>query len=61
MLGELGVWLVRIADILPAIIGVWEAAKARDAQQELDASLTLVRAIKDRQAREEIENAPSSS
>lgn len=61
MLDELGTWLTRIADFLPAVIGLWEAAKARDPQQELDASLTLVRAMKDRQMREELANAPSSS
>ncbi len=53
MLDELGTWFLRIAALLPELIGLWEASKGNENQQ-LEASLRLVRAIKDRQAREEI-------
>ncbi len=54
MLTEIGIWLARIASFLPELIGLWEAAKADNPQQELQAQLNLTRAIKDRQAREQI-------
>jgi hypothetical protein len=54
ILTEIGIWLARIATLLPELIGLWEAAKAEDPQRELQAQLALTRAIKDRQARETI-------
>jgi hypothetical protein len=57
MLSELGVWLARIAAFLPELIGLWEAAKRPDPRDHLNASLALVRKMKDQQAREEIGNA----
>lgn len=53
MLDELGTWLVRIAAFLPELIGLYEATKGNENQQ-LEASLRLVRKMKDQQAREEI-------
>ncbi len=57
MIGEVGQWLVRIVGFLPELIGLWEAAKSPDPQQHLDASLALVRKMKDQQARETIEGS----
>lgn len=54
MISELGIWFARIARLLPELIGLWEAAKAPDPKHHLNASLALVRAMKDQQAREEI-------
>lgn len=53
MLDEVGVWLSRIVALLPQLVGLWEASKGNENQQ-LEASLRLVRAMKDRQAAEEI-------
>lgn len=54
MLTEIGQWLARIAQFLPELIGLWESAKAPSGQAQLEASLALVRKMKDMQAREEI-------
>ena len=54
MIGEVATWLGRILAVLPELIGLWEAAKTPDPKDHLNASLALVRAMKDRQAREEI-------
>ena len=48
-------WLGRIITVLPAIQALWEAARAGTPEQELAASLELVRAIKTKQAREAID------
>ncbi len=53
-MSELGVWFSRIASFLPELIGLWEAAKTPNPQQQLDASLALVRKMQDARAREEI-------
>lgn len=53
-MSEVLVWFERIVSFLPQLIGLWNAARAKDPRQELEASLALVRAMKDRQAREEI-------
>jgi hypothetical protein len=57
MMTELGVWLVRVASFLPELIGLYEASKSADSKDHLNASLALVRKMKDRQAREEIDGA----
>lgn len=57
MLSEVATWLSRILAVLPELIGLWEAAKGANPQDELDASLRLVRAMKDRQAAEQIGGA----
>lgn len=57
MISELAVWLERFARLLPELIGLWEAAKTPDPRDHLNASLALVRKMKDQQAREEIGNA----
>lgn len=54
MMSEVGQWLARIAGFLPELIGLWEAAKTPNPQQQLDASLALVRKMQDVRAREEI-------
>lgn len=54
MMSEVGIWLARILSILPELMHLWEAAKTNDPHQELEAALAVVRATKDRQAREEI-------
>ena len=54
-MGEVATWLGRILAVLPELIGLWEAAKQPNPQDQLNASLSLVRAMKDRQAREVIE------
>jgi hypothetical protein len=54
ILSEVATWLERLARLLPELIGLWEAAKAPDPQAHLNASLALVRAMKDQQARETI-------
>lgn len=53
-MSELGVWLVRLGALLPQLIGLWEASKQPDPQDQLEASLALVRAMQDVRAREEI-------
>ncbi len=55
MISEFGLLLLRIVSVLPEFLALWDAAKTNDPQQELDASLSLIRAVKDRQAREVIE------
>jgi hypothetical protein len=57
MMSELGVWLTRIVAFLPELIGLWEAAKRPDPHDQLNASMALVRRMKDQQAREEIGGA----
>ncbi len=52
-MGEVATWLSRILALLPELMGLWEASKGNENQQ-LEASLRLVRAMKDQQAREEI-------
>ncbi len=54
MMSELATWLGRILSVLPELMGLWEASKSPDPQQHLDASLALVRRMKDQQAREEL-------
>lgn len=54
MMSEIGIWLARIAGFLPELIGLWESAKKPDPANHLNASLALVRKMKDQQAREEI-------
>lgn len=54
MLTEIGIWLTRLAALLPELIGLWEAAKQPNPQQQLNASMALIRSMKDQQAREEI-------
>ncbi len=53
-MGEVATWLARIASFLPELIGLYEAAKTPNAQQRLDASLALVRAMESQQVREQI-------
>ena len=54
MIAEVAIWLTRILSFLPELISLWEAAKSPDPQEQLEASLALVRKIKDQQAAEEI-------
>ena len=54
MIPEVMTWLTRILAVLPQLVGLWHAAAAKDPRGELEASLALVRAIKDRQALESI-------
>jgi uncharacterized protein (DUF3820 family) len=46
-------WLGRMLAMMPALDALWEAARAGTPEQELAASLELLRAIKTQQAREE--------
>jgi hypothetical protein len=48
------VWLGRIVKFLPELIGLWQAAKDPNPQAHLNASLALVRKMKDAQAAEEM-------
>lgn len=54
MLSEVALWIERLAGVIPEFVSLWQAAETKDAKNELDASLTLIRAIKDRQAKETI-------
>jgi hypothetical protein len=54
MISELGVWLTRIVAFLPELIGLWEAAKRPDPKDQLNASMALVRRMKDAQMAEEL-------
>ena len=54
MIPEVMTWLTRILAVLPQLVGLWHAASAKDPRGELEASLALVRAFKDRQALESI-------
>lgn len=51
---DLVTWVGRIARVLPEFIGLWEASKDPNPKSHLDASLALVRKMKNEQAREEI-------
>ena len=53
-MNEVLVWIGRVLAIIPAFQAVWEAAKGGNPEQELAASLEMIRAIKTQQAREEI-------
>lgn len=55
MMDELLTWGVRLFKLLPELMGLWSATKAKDSTAQLDAQLALVRAIEDQQAREEID------
>jgi hypothetical protein len=55
MMGEVAMWLSRLLAVLPELMTLWEAARGGNPQQEVGAQLDLIRAIKDKQAREEIE------
>ena len=55
MLSEIGIWLERLASLLPQIIMLWEAAKGGNPQHELEAQLALIREVKNRQMREALE------
>jgi hypothetical protein len=52
--GEVTLWLERIVSVLGQVIGLWQAAKKGDPEDELAASLELVRAMKRRQTLEEL-------
>ncbi len=54
MLDELAKWGMRLFTLLPELMGLWEAARAQDSKQKLDASLALIRRIEDMQAKEEL-------
>lgn len=54
MIGEVAMWIGRVARLLPELMGLWEAAKAPDPASHLEAALALVRKMKDEQMREEI-------
>ncbi len=54
MTSEVATWIGRILSFLPELMGLWEAVKVKDPRGELDAQLALMRAMKDRQAAEEI-------
>lgn len=54
MIPEIVMWLERLVSLLPTIIRLWDASRAGDTRAELEASLALVREIKDRQAWEDI-------
>lgn len=47
-------WVGRALSVIPAFKSLWEAANSGTPEQELAASLELVRAIKTKQAAEEI-------
>lgn len=51
---EVALWLERVVSVIGQVIGLWNAAKAGDPADELAASLELTRAIKRRQALEEL-------
>ncbi len=51
---EVALWLERVVSVIGQVIGLWNAAKAGDPHEELAASLELTRAIKRRQALEEL-------
>lgn len=53
-LAEILLWLGRIVTVLPALAELWQAVDDKDDKAQLEAALALVRAIKDREAREEI-------
>ena len=55
MMDEILTWVVRLAKLLPEIMGLWSAVEDGDAKQRLDAQLALERRISDMQAREEID------
>ena len=54
MIDEVATWLKRLVFLLPDLIGLWEAAKSGSPDQEFRAQFALIRAIKDRQMREEL-------
>ncbi len=54
MIDELALWGGRLFSLLPEIMGLWTATKAKDSKASLDAQFALVRAVEDAQAREEI-------
>lgn len=57
-MSEVAQWLARIATFLPELIGLWEAAKQPNPQAHLNASLALVRRMKDAQMLEELGELP---
>mgnify|MGYP006921350750 CR=1 FL=1 len=57
MIDELVTWGLRLFQLLPEIMGLWNAAKASNAKAKLDAQLALVRKMEDMQALEEIRGA----
>jgi len=54
IVSEIGIWMQRLMDLLPLVMNLWEAAKGGNPRQELDAQLALVRAMKDRQMKENL-------
>lgn len=54
-MSEIAAWLARILAVLPQFIGLWQAAKSSNSDDHLQASLSLVRAMKDRQMKEDLE------
>jgi hypothetical protein len=54
VIDELVTWGTRLFELLPEVMSLWNAAKAKDRHAELEASLALVRRMEDMQAREEI-------
>ena len=57
MIDELVTWGLRLFQLLPEIMGLWNAAKVANAKAKLDAQLALVRKMEDMQALEEIRGA----
>ena len=57
MIDEIVLWGLRLFQLLPEIMGLWNATKAKDAKPRLDAQLALERKISDMQALDEIRGA----
>lgn len=54
VLPEVAAWLKRLMFLLPELVGLWDAAKGGTPDQQFRAQFELLRAIKDRQMREEL-------
>ena len=53
-MSEVATWIGRIMTLVPEMMGLWKAVKAKDEPQTLDAVLALRRKISDAQMLEEL-------
>lgn len=48
-------WMARLMTILPAIEQLWNAVKVNNAQEQMGASLEVIRLMKEQQMKEDLE------
>lgn len=58
VLEEAAKWGIRALRLIPELMGLWEATKAKDTTAQLDAQADLIKAMERQQAIEEMGGGP---